>query len=103
MVVSKLIRGMAKGSKPALGAGVAQGLAIIGMTGFEPATSCSQSRRATKLRYIPDCETLLTNSNTDHQKKSIPKTKIFKGTGTGIKSGPFKLAHQFNLDTKTYP
>ena len=25
----------------------------IGMTGFEPATSCSQSRRATKLRYIP--------------------------------------------------
>lgn len=26
---------------------------IIGMTGFEPATSCSQSIRATKLRYIP--------------------------------------------------
>ena len=25
----------------------------IGMTGFEPATSCSQSKRATKLRYIP--------------------------------------------------
>lgn len=25
----------------------------IGMTGFEPAASCSQSRRATKLRYIP--------------------------------------------------
>ena len=24
------------------------------MTGFEPATSCSQSRRATKLRYIPE-------------------------------------------------
>jgi hypothetical protein len=23
------------------------------MTGFEPAASCSQSRRATKLRYIP--------------------------------------------------
>ncbi len=26
----------------------------IGMTGFEPAASCSQSRRATKLRYIPE-------------------------------------------------
>ena len=26
---------------------------MVGMTGFEPATSCSQSRRATKLRYIP--------------------------------------------------
>ena len=26
---------------------------MVGMTGFEPATSCSQSKRATKLRYIP--------------------------------------------------
>ena len=26
---------------------------MVGMTGFEPATSCSQSRRATKLRHIP--------------------------------------------------
>ena len=26
---------------------------LVGMTGFEPATSCSQSRCATKLRYIP--------------------------------------------------
>ena len=26
---------------------------VIGVTGFEPATSCSQSRRATKLRYTP--------------------------------------------------
>lgn len=25
----------------------------VGMAGFEPATSCSQSRRATKLRHIP--------------------------------------------------
>lgn len=25
----------------------------IGVTGFEPATFCSQSRRATKLRYTP--------------------------------------------------
>ena len=26
---------------------------MVGLTGFEPATSCSQSRRATKLRYSP--------------------------------------------------
>jgi hypothetical protein len=26
---------------------------VVGMEGFEPPTSCSQSRRATKLRYIP--------------------------------------------------
>ena len=28
-------------------------LAMVGMTGFEPAAFCSQSRRDTKLRYIP--------------------------------------------------
>lgn len=28
-------------------------LRTFGMTGFEPATLCSQSRCATKLRYIP--------------------------------------------------
>ena len=28
----------------------------VGETGFEPATSCSQSRRATKLRYTPSIE-----------------------------------------------
>ena len=27
---------------------------MVGMTGFEPAASCSQSRRATKLRHIPN-------------------------------------------------
>ena len=28
-------------------------LEMVGTTGFEPATSCSQSRRATKLRHVP--------------------------------------------------
>ena len=27
----------------------------IGIAGFEPAAFCSQSRHATKLRYIPFC------------------------------------------------
>ena len=26
---------------------------MVGMTGFEPATSCSQSKRSTKLSHIP--------------------------------------------------
>ena len=26
---------------------------MVGTTGFEPAASCSQSRRATKLRHVP--------------------------------------------------
>ena len=27
---------------------------LVGTTGFEPAAFCSQSRRDTKLRYVPD-------------------------------------------------
>ncbi len=29
--------------------------ALVGVEGFEPPTSCSQSRRATRLRYTPRC------------------------------------------------
>src|SRR5438034_6589404 len=32
---------------------------MVGATGFEPATSCSRSRRATKLRYAPSLATIL--------------------------------------------
>ena len=32
----------------------------IGMTGFEPATPCSQGRCATKLRYIPSTTIVVT-------------------------------------------
>ena len=33
---------------------------LVGITGFEPVASCSQGRRATKLRYIPITETTIT-------------------------------------------
>src|ERR1044071_4634935 len=36
---------------------------MVGATGFEPATSCSRSRRATGLRYAPP--TLLVNEPSD--------------------------------------
>src|SRR5580765_990706 len=32
---------------------------MVGATGFEPATSCSRSRRATKLRYAPPTVSIL--------------------------------------------
>ena len=32
-----------------------EGLSVVEVTGFEPATSCSQSRRATGLRYTSLC------------------------------------------------
>ena len=32
---------------------------IVGITGFEPVTFCSQSRRATKLRYIPTMQIIV--------------------------------------------
>ena len=31
---------------------------LVGARGFEPPTSCSQSRRATGLRYAPTCSSL---------------------------------------------
>ena len=34
-------------------AGATVSLLMVGVTGFEPATLCSQSRCATKLRYTP--------------------------------------------------
>ncbi len=35
------------------GRSVLPALNLVGMEGFEPPTSCTQSKRATKLRYIP--------------------------------------------------
>ena len=32
---------------------------MVGATGFEPAASCSQSRRATGLRYAPRGEVIV--------------------------------------------
>ena len=29
---------------------------VVGVTGFEPATSCPQSKRATKLRHTPTAD-----------------------------------------------
>ena len=48
----------ATGIEPASGAWKAPVLPlnyarVVGTTGFEPATSCSQSKRATKLRHVP--------------------------------------------------
>ena len=41
----------------------------VGATGFEPATTWSQTRRATGLRYTPffDCECKGTNNNRNRQ------------------------------------
>lgn len=33
---------------------------MVGMTGFEPATSSSRTMRATKLRHIPTLEMIVT-------------------------------------------
>ena len=44
---------------------------MVGMTGFEPAASCSQSRRATELRYIPS---LISLSGRSDPKAQIKRT-----------------------------
>lgn len=51
---------------------------MVGMTGFEPAASCSRSKRATKLRYIPTCFIIILGTQGVCQMKnagnSIPAT-----------------------------
>jgi hypothetical protein len=49
----------------------------VGATGFEPATSCSRSRRATGLRYAPN--------KTANERSSARKSKLtayLRGTNT---------------------
>ena len=57
---SRNVPGPSRGGKPLRGhrthesPSIARGaLNVVGATGFEPATSCSRSRRATGLRYAP--------------------------------------------------
>lgn len=56
---------------------------LVGKTGFEPATSCSQSRRSTRLSYFPVCdfhpkeekwwlETGLNRRHADFQSAALP-------------------------------
>jgi hypothetical protein len=53
--VHKLLTGFADLRKPLSEKGLE-----VGATGFEPATSCSQSRRSTKLSYTPKAARALT-------------------------------------------
>ncbi len=39
---------------------------VVGVEGFEPPTFCSQSRRATGLRYTPKLEMLCVSSGAHH-------------------------------------
>ena len=48
---------------------------MVGAEGFEPPASCSQSRRATRLRYAPNCSLLH-----DLEPYSNEKTIKFKKT-----------------------
>ena len=45
---------------------------MVGTTGFEPATSCSQSRRATKLRHVPTQAVDYTASHGEGQCSECP-------------------------------
>ena len=48
---------------------IIENLHSVGATGFDPATTWSQTRRATGLRYTPffDCECKGINNNCIHQ------------------------------------
>jgi hypothetical protein len=50
---------------------------LVGMRGFEPRTSCSQSRRAAKLRYIPAILLLLLSNS--YPRKELHAQGSFSG------------------------
>src|SRR5690606_33454234 len=50
---------------------------MVGVEGFEPPTSCSQSRRATRLRYTPPDGTLPRRAN-------ATKGRLLSGAGAGL-------------------
>ena len=56
---------------------------MVGMTGFEPATSCSQSRRATKLRHIPTL-----HSGIDYSRRIEIRRKDFRAIGAAFPPRP---------------
>ena len=62
---------------------------MVGVTGFEPATSSSRTKRATKLRYTPisESETELVSILTRHLKSPRPGgTPVGTGTPVGIRT-----------------
>ena len=56
------VHSLAQASRPLGGRNPRPSGLCVGMRGFEPRTSCSQSRRAAKLRYIPGKKGLFTRS-----------------------------------------
>ena len=62
---------------------------MVGMTGFEPATSCSQSRRAPKLRHIPTL-----HSGIDYSRRIEIRPKDFRAIGPSpsLRPCPFPTA-----------
>ena len=58
---------------------------MVGVEGFEPPTSCSQSRRATRLRYTPNTEA------------SAPRGAKFTGIANIGQCGPKVLSSLTHL------
>jgi len=52
-IVSRIVAGMARGHEFREPPRTCARVGMVGVEGFEPPTSCSQSRRATRLRYTP--------------------------------------------------
>jgi len=59
---------------------------MVGTTGFEPATSCAQGRRATRLRYVP-------NQNRSIRQREKLDNNQFNKTSYTIASEPLETWH----------
>ena len=61
-----------------------RGAALVGVEGFEPPTSCSQSKRATGLRYTPE--------GANHTHRPIQRQTVRKQGAKGLSAGCYLLS-----------
>ena len=72
---------------------------MVGVERFELPTSCSQSRRATRLRYTPN------NTHDDYHQAShfILLSRVKNGRGREIRTPDILLPKQARYQTALYP
>lgn len=79
---------------------------MVGVTGFEPATSCSQNKRATRLRYTPPEKTYLFIVSTRNSKKNLiryPEQQFQIGGGSSDEPVDRSLSLQSEFRCGSYP
>ncbi len=71
------------------------GKRLVGATGFEPATSCSQSRRATRLRYAPTRDL--------YDSSALVYAELSQNSGASDSANSFDILHTGRVRDRELP